>query len=184
MAFNLILYLLFVVFIILFQTLDSSSSTVCPGRVPDNQDNTSQQVVSLVYQGIMAGVSLLLAIVVAIFGGKLYFNLKKRDFEGKIANVTTVCCRSSTPLRVHPQSDSDSRIQLHGHRSYDHPLRAVSHLVDYLPVLSVEVLLRQAQGAHLQQGEVRKGAEVLQDRNLNHNKLQQKHRISRHFLYE
>jgi len=91
MLFNLILYLLFVVFIILYQTLTSTSSALCPGRVPDNEDNTNQQIVSLVYQGIMAGVSLLLAIIVAIFGGKLFFNLKKRDFEGKIAIVTVVC---------------------------------------------------------------------------------------------
>jgi len=89
--FNLILYLLFVVFIVLYQTLTSTSSALCPGRVPDNEDNTNQQIVSLVYQGIMAGVSLLLAVIVAIFGGKLFFSLKKRDFEGKIAIVTVVC---------------------------------------------------------------------------------------------
>jgi predicted PurR-regulated permease PerM len=39
----------------------------------------------------MAGVSLFLAAIVAIFGGKLFVSLKKRKFEGKIAIVTLVC---------------------------------------------------------------------------------------------
>jgi len=90
-VFNLILYLLFVVFIVLFQTLDSTSSGLCPGRVPVNEDNSNQQTVSLVYQGLMAGVSLLLAIVVAGFGGKLFMDLKHRAFENKIAILTVVC---------------------------------------------------------------------------------------------
>jgi len=97
--FNILLYLLFTVLIILFQTLDSSSAnSICPGRIAEEEDNTNQQIVSLVYQGFMAGVSLFIALVVAVYGGKLFLGLKKRNFENKIAMVTIEC---SAGLLVH-----------------------------------------------------------------------------------
>jgi hypothetical protein len=91
LLFNLLLYILFVVLLILFETLSSNTSSACPGRIPEEEDNTTQQIISIFYQSFMAGVSLLLAVVVTIYGGRLLLSLKKRNFEGKVAIVTAFC---------------------------------------------------------------------------------------------
>jgi hypothetical protein len=91
LLFNLLLYILFVVLLILFETLSSKTSSDCPGRIPEEDDNTTQQIISIFYQSFMAGVSLLLAVIVSIYGGRLLVGLKKRNFEGKVAIVTAFC---------------------------------------------------------------------------------------------
>jgi hypothetical protein len=90
--FNLFLYLIFIILLILYQTLPSDTKSECPNRIPAEEDNTSQKIITVVYQSFMAGVSLVIAIIVFIFGGKLFLGLKRKDFEGKIALVTVVCC--------------------------------------------------------------------------------------------
>jgi len=90
-SFDLALYLVFTLFIVLYQELQSTTPSLCPDRIPDQEDNTNQQIVMLVYQSIMAGVSILLGMTVVLFGVKVYFSLTKKAYERKIALIAMVC---------------------------------------------------------------------------------------------
>jgi len=90
--FNVIVYIIFVVLAILFEALPQViESSVCESREPEVVDNTNTKIVSIVYQSIMAGISVFLALFIFGSGARLYFGLKKRDFEKKVALVTILC---------------------------------------------------------------------------------------------
>eukprot|EP01102_Stenamoeba_stenopodia_P012874 TRINITY_DN4101_c0_g1_i3.p1 TRINITY_DN4101_c0_g1~~TRINITY_DN4101_c0_g1_i3.p1 ORF type:complete len:282 (-),score=55.58 TRINITY_DN4101_c0_g1_i3:727-1572(-) len=96
--FNLLLYLMFVVLIILFQTLPTGGKqSECESRIPDENDNSRQHIVSVFYQSFMGGVAAILAIGILGFGGKLYLDLIQNAFEKKIA-IVTLCCASGLIL--------------------------------------------------------------------------------------
>jgi hypothetical protein len=90
--FNVFVCLVFLLLIILFLTLpDTGETPECISRQPTPSDNTNSQIVSIVYQGFIAGAFLFVALTLGISGGTLFFGLKKRDFENKVAMVTLVC---------------------------------------------------------------------------------------------
>jgi len=91
-GFNAVIYLIFLVLIILFETLpQSKEESQCEGREPSQIDNTNTKIVSIVYQSLMAGISVFLALFIFSAGAKLFFGLKQKMFEKKVALVTLIC---------------------------------------------------------------------------------------------
>ena len=90
--FNVLVYIIFIVLAILFEALPQVvEPSVCESREPEVIDNTNTKIVSIVYQSIMAGISVFLALFIFISGSRLFFGLKKKMFEKKVALVTLLC---------------------------------------------------------------------------------------------
>jgi len=69
---NIFVYLLFIMIIILFETLTDNYNSPCPGRVASTTDNSTQQTIRITYRAVVSAIALLLAFLFAVVGGTIY----------------------------------------------------------------------------------------------------------------
>jgi hypothetical protein len=71
-ALNIFIYLIFIMLIIIFETVSSDSDSACPGRVASESDTDTQRIIRIVYRAVVSAIALLLAFLFSVVGGTIY----------------------------------------------------------------------------------------------------------------